>query len=176
MAFSLLGTAAGETVIDGAECVTKTWPEYWDVLQNLGVKADAEWVTAWARSLSLPVSVKAIGRCIGIVIDGCPAGLAITEKIFKLNWITESRANAISSTKRAEADKVDILSGIFGDIRPARRFAWRSGTKTQNQKATKKTKDLMRPGHADYTAFMKYGGFTITAAAGGFPAGIRPGL
>jgi 3-phosphoshikimate 1-carboxyvinyltransferase len=39
MAFSLLGTAAGETVIDGAECVTKTWPEYWDVLQNLGVKA-----------------------------------------------------------------------------------------------------------------------------------------
>jgi 3-phosphoshikimate 1-carboxyvinyltransferase len=39
MAFSLLGTVAGETVIDGAECVTKTWPEYWDVLQNLGVKA-----------------------------------------------------------------------------------------------------------------------------------------
>ena len=39
MAFSLLGTVAGDTVIDGAECVTKTWPEYWDVLQNLGVKA-----------------------------------------------------------------------------------------------------------------------------------------
>jgi 3-phosphoshikimate 1-carboxyvinyltransferase len=39
MAFSLLGTVAGDTVIDGAECVTKTWPEYWDVLQNLDVKA-----------------------------------------------------------------------------------------------------------------------------------------
>jgi 3-phosphoshikimate 1-carboxyvinyltransferase len=39
MAFSLLGTVVGDTVIDGAECVTKTWPEYWDVLQNLGVKA-----------------------------------------------------------------------------------------------------------------------------------------
>ena len=39
MAFSLLGTVAGDTVIDGAECVTKTYPEYWDVLQNLGVKA-----------------------------------------------------------------------------------------------------------------------------------------
>jgi 3-phosphoshikimate 1-carboxyvinyltransferase len=38
MAFSLLGTVAGDTVIDGAECVTKTYPEYWDVLQNLGVK------------------------------------------------------------------------------------------------------------------------------------------
>ncbi len=39
MAFSLLGTVTGDTVVDGAECVTKTWPEYWDVLQNLGVKA-----------------------------------------------------------------------------------------------------------------------------------------
>ncbi len=39
MAFSLLGTICGNTVIDGAECVTKTWPEYWDVMQNLGVKA-----------------------------------------------------------------------------------------------------------------------------------------
>ena len=39
MAFSLLGTVAGDMVIDGAECVTKTYPEYWDVLQNLGVKA-----------------------------------------------------------------------------------------------------------------------------------------
>jgi 3-phosphoshikimate 1-carboxyvinyltransferase len=39
MAFSLLGTICGNTVIDGAECVAKTWPEYWDVLQNLGVKA-----------------------------------------------------------------------------------------------------------------------------------------
>jgi 3-phosphoshikimate 1-carboxyvinyltransferase len=39
MAFGLLGTVAGDTVIDGAECVTKTYPEYWDVLQNLGVKA-----------------------------------------------------------------------------------------------------------------------------------------
>jgi len=42
MAFSLLGTVAGDTVVDGAECVTKTWPEYWDVLQNLGVKVEID--------------------------------------------------------------------------------------------------------------------------------------
>ncbi len=39
MAFSLLGTVAGDMVIEGAECVTKTWPEYWVVYQNLGGKA-----------------------------------------------------------------------------------------------------------------------------------------
>jgi 3-phosphoshikimate 1-carboxyvinyltransferase len=40
MAFSLLGTVAGNTVIDGAECVTKTYPEYWDVFGNLGGKVE----------------------------------------------------------------------------------------------------------------------------------------
>jgi len=36
MAFSILGTVAGETVINNAECVTKTYPEFWDVLKSIG--------------------------------------------------------------------------------------------------------------------------------------------
>ena len=38
MAFSILGTVAGKTVIDGAECVTKTFPEFWDILGGIGGK------------------------------------------------------------------------------------------------------------------------------------------
>jgi 3-phosphoshikimate 1-carboxyvinyltransferase len=38
MAFSLLGAVAGDTVIEGAECVSKTYPEFWDVLADLGVR------------------------------------------------------------------------------------------------------------------------------------------
>ena len=53
------------------------------------------------------------GRCIGIVIDGCPAGLAITEKDIQIELDNRKPGNAISSTKRAEEDKVDILSGVF---------------------------------------------------------------
>ena len=36
MAFSILGSAVGETVIDGAECVSKTFPEFWDILRSIG--------------------------------------------------------------------------------------------------------------------------------------------
>ncbi len=36
MAFGLLGSVAGDTVIEGAECVAKTWPEFWEVLAGLG--------------------------------------------------------------------------------------------------------------------------------------------
>ncbi len=36
MAFSILGVLAGDTIIEGAECVSKTWPEFWDVLKSMG--------------------------------------------------------------------------------------------------------------------------------------------
>jgi 3-phosphoshikimate 1-carboxyvinyltransferase len=42
MAFSLLGTVAGKTVIERAECVTKTYPEFWDVFKNLGGKVEID--------------------------------------------------------------------------------------------------------------------------------------
>jgi 3-phosphoshikimate 1-carboxyvinyltransferase len=42
MAFSLMGAAAGGIIIEGAECVSKTYPEYWDTLRSLGVKIDEQ--------------------------------------------------------------------------------------------------------------------------------------
>ena len=108
------------------------------------------------------------GRCIGIVIDGCPAGLAITEKDIQIELDNRKPGNAISSTKRAEADKVDILSGIFGGYTtgaPICMAVWNEDAKSESYE---KTKDLMRPGHADYTAFMKYGGFNDYRGGGRF--------
>ena len=40
MAFSILGSAVGETIIDGAECVSKTYPEFWDTLKSIGGKVE----------------------------------------------------------------------------------------------------------------------------------------
>ena len=42
MAFGLLGSVAGDTVIEGAECVAKTWPEFWEVFANLGGKVTSD--------------------------------------------------------------------------------------------------------------------------------------
>jgi 3-phosphoshikimate 1-carboxyvinyltransferase len=42
MAFSILGSVASGTIIDGAECVSKTFPEFWDVLKSMGVKLNEE--------------------------------------------------------------------------------------------------------------------------------------
>ena len=108
------------------------------------------------------------GRCIGIVIDGCPAGLAITEKDIQIELDKRKPGDMISSTKRAEEDKVDILSGIFNGYTtgaPICLAVWNEDAKSESYE---KTKDLMRPGHADYTAFMKYGGFNDYRGGGRF--------
>ena len=42
MAFSVLGSVASGTIIDGAECVSKTFPEFWSILKSIGVKLSGE--------------------------------------------------------------------------------------------------------------------------------------
>jgi 5-enolpyruvylshikimate-3-phosphate synthase len=40
MAFSILGSSVGGTTINGAECVNKTFPDFWDILRSIGGKAE----------------------------------------------------------------------------------------------------------------------------------------
>ena len=42
MAFGILGTVAGETVINNAECVSKTFPQFWDILKSIGGKVEID--------------------------------------------------------------------------------------------------------------------------------------
>ena len=99
------------------------------------------------------------GKCIGIVIDGCTAGLPITEKDVQVELDKRKPGGEIASTKRAETDQVDILSGIFKGHTtgaPLCLVVWNNDVDSYSYE---KTKDLLRPGHADFTAFMKYGGY-----------------
>ena len=108
------------------------------------------------------------GRCIGIVIDGCPAGLAITEKDIQIELDKRKPSDTISSTKRVEEDKIDILSGVFKGHTtgaPVCLAVWNEDVKSENYE---KSKDLLRPGHADYTAFIKYGSYSDYRGGGRF--------
>ena len=108
------------------------------------------------------------GRCIGIVIDGCPAGLPLSEKDIQAELDKRKPNDAVSSTPRRESDKVDILAGIFNGHTtgaPVCLAIWNEDIKSAGYE---KTKDLLRPGHADYTAFLKYGGFNDYRGGGRF--------
>ena len=112
------------------------------------------------------------GRCVGVVIDGCPAGLAITEEDIQKEVDKRRPGQAPGTTTRVEEDKAEILSGIFNGHTtgaPLCLLAWNrdaDSTKYEQMKSTP------RPGHADFTAFTKYGGFNDFRGGGRFSGRI----
>jgi len=112
------------------------------------------------------------GRCVGIIIDGCPAGLAITEEDIQKEVDKRKPGVAIAATKRAEEDKVEILAGIFNGRTTGAPIGLVIWNKDIDSSEYEKTRFLLRPGHADYTAFMKYGGFNDFRGGGRFSGRI----
>ncbi|MEY4879557.1 MAG: hypothetical protein RJB62_1026 [Pseudomonadota bacterium] len=103
------------------------------------------------------------GPMIGCVIDGCPAGIALTETDLQTYLDQRKPGQSKFTTQRKEPDTVRIVSGVFQDERMAQQVT--TGTPIaliiENVDARSKDysdiRDKFRPGHADYTYFAKYG-------------------
>ena len=108
------------------------------------------------------------GPAIGVTLTVVPAGL-------ELDWAEISREMARRapgknawSTARKEADQPEVLSGVFeGRTTGAPLCAVIANTDTRSQDYSR-TKDLVRPGHADYPAFVRYGGHNDYRGGGHF--------
>jgi len=116
------------------------------------------------------------GRCVGTIIDGCPAGLAITEEDIQRQVDKRKPGVGIAATGRAEEDKVEVLAGIFNGRTTGAPICLVIWNKDIDSSEYEKTRFLLRPGHADYTAFIKYGGFNDFRGGGRFSGRITAGL
>jgi len=117
------------------------------------------------------------GQCVGVIIDGCPAGLAITERDIQRELDRrKSVVNAISATARMEEDKVQVLSGIFDEKTTGAPICLLVWNKNVDSRDYERMRFLLRPGHADYTAFIKYGGFNDFWGGGRFSGRITAGF
>jgi len=96
------------------------------------------------------------GRCVGIIIDGCPAGLPITEQDIQRDIDRRKPGIVMAATRRTEEDNVEILSGIFNGITTGAPICLLIWNRDIDSSEYEKMRFLPRPGHADYTAFMKY--------------------
>ena len=108
------------------------------------------------RRLVLTSIGESHGRCIGTVLDGCPAGLDLTEKDIQKMLDLRKPGQSLVSTQRKEDDKVEIISGTFRGSTtgaPITMIIW-----NEDQKSTdyEKLRTDMRPGHSDYPAYVKY--------------------
>ena len=112
------------------------------------------------------------GRCIGVIIDGCPAGLPLTTDDIQREVDKRKPTASTASTKRMEEDKAEILSGIFNGHTTGAPICLLIWNRDIDSAEYEKTRFLPRPGHADYTAFIKYDGYNDFRGGGRFSGRI----
>jgi len=99
------------------------------------------------------------GPAVGVVIDGCPAGLSITKKDIEDQLFFRRPGNNVYTSPRSEKDSVDILSGIFQGQTTGAPIALLIANQEADSAPYEAIKDLYRPGHANFTYLEKYGLF-----------------
>lgn len=105
-------------------------------------------ITTWGESH---------GRAVGVTVEGVPAGLPVNESIVQKELNRRRPGQSEVTTPRLEADRVEILSGVFegkSTGTPISMLVWNKGAKPE---AYEYIRDIARPGHADYPYLMKYG-------------------
>ncbi|MDR1867744.1 MAG: chorismate synthase [Treponema sp.] len=97
------------------------------------------------------------GPACGCVIDGCPAGLPVTNEAIARELNRRRPGHTVGSTQRNEADEAEILSGIFEGITLGSPLALLIRNTDHHSTDYEQIKDCYRPGHADWTWEAKFG-------------------
>lgn len=99
------------------------------------------------------------GKAMGVVIDGCPAGLELSESDLCPDLTRRAPGKTPFTTPRKEQDHPEILSGLFEGKTTGAPIAILIRNMDQDSSKYTPIKDLYRPGHANYTYLQKYGLF-----------------
>jgi chorismate synthase len=124
--------------------------------------------STYGENLKLSIFGQSHGAAIGMTLDGIPAGLPVNQdKLFEFLSRRSPGGKAYATTRR-EADTPEFLSGIVNDYTcgaPIAAIIRNTNTRSADYASLF---DCPRPGHADYTAQIKYKGFQDVAGGGHF--------
>jgi chorismate synthase len=116
------------------------------------------------------------GKIVGIVIDGCPAGLELNMGKLQKDLDRRRPGQSKVSTTRNEADRAEVLTGIYEGVTtgaPITIIIWNQDRESSKYLETRWTP---RPGHADYTAGLRYGEKQDPRGGGRFSGRITAGF
>ncbi|MEO6355041.1 MAG: chorismate synthase [Ferruginibacter sp.] len=124
-------------------------------------------MNSFGRIFRVSIFGESHGECVGINIDGCPAGLPLTVDDFTAD-IERRKAGAKGTTPRKEADLPRIMNGVYnGKTTGAPITILFDNTNTRSGDYEKQ-RAVPRPGHADFVATKKFGGFEDYRGGGHF--------
>lgn len=105
-------------------------------------------ITTWGESH---------GPALGVVVDGCPAGLPLSEEVIQRDLDRRRVGQSKVTSPRNERDRAAILSGVFEGVTTGAPISLITYNADADSSKYDAIRDLFRPGHADYTYWAKYG-------------------
>ena len=115
------------------------------------------------------------GRCVGVVLDGCPAGLKLCKDDIQRELDRRRPGQSFITTIRSEADQMEMLSGIFNGFTTGAPICMLVWNRDYDPSGYVERLWTPRPGHADLPAQIKYGGFNDYRGGGRFSGRITAG-
>ena len=115
------------------------------------------------------------GPAIGVIIDGCPPGLAVKTEDF-LTDLQRRQSGSKGTTKRQEADLPEIVSGVFDGVTTGAPITIITKNNEKISSDYDEFKQVPRPGHADFVSKVKHSGFSDLRGGGHFSGRITWGL
>jgi chorismate synthase len=108
------------------------------------------------------------GPSVGLIIDGCPAGLLLNDNDFTVDIERRKGGTQKGTTPRKEDDKSIFLSGVFNGKTTGAPLTIMFENKNTRSSDYEKQREVPRPGHADFVANKKFGGFEDFRGGGHF--------
>lgn len=132
--------------------------------------------SVFGRKLKISIFGQSHAEAIGVVIDGFPAGFAVDREALRGFMARRAPGNSDFSTPRKEADEVEFLSGLVGDVTcgaPICAVIRNTNTRSGDYR---ELFDQPRPSHADYPADVRYGGAQDVRGGGHFSGRLTAAL
>lgn len=130
----------------------------------------------WGNNIKVSIFGESHGNAIGITIDGLPSGIELDLEKIDQEMKRRAPGKSALSTPRKESDVPEILSGFFDGKTTGTSLCGMIRNSDTRSRDYGKLKDLMRPGHADYTGAVRYSGFNDFRGGGHFSGRITAPL
>lgn len=122
----------------------------------------------WGKNIELSLFGESHGKAIGIVIGNLPSGILLDMEEIKKEMNRRAPGKNKMSTARQEKDEVEIISGLFEGKTTGAPLVGIIKNQDQHSHDYSYLKEIMRPGHSDYSAYMKYQGYNDVRGGGHF--------
>ncbi len=130
----------------------------------------------WGSSLGVTIYGESHGSGLGVVLNNLPPGIKLNLDQVRMEMDRRKPGTSKMATPRKEADAFEILSGYFEGHTTGAPLAILIRNTNQRSRDYSKVKNILRPGHADWTAFEKYGGFQDYRGGGHFSGRLTAGI